>query len=96
MPLVPVDTPKTLVTYEILIGDAETDITSDFGVLGISVESHTWLSCLCALGEYFYHVNLRTPQWIGYIFQRPESHRWHHIECRLRVQRRSYCEQCRQ
>lgn len=37
MPLVPVDTPKTLVTYEILIGDAETDVTSDFGVLGISV-----------------------------------------------------------
>ena len=34
---------------------------------------------LCtALGEFFYHTNVRTPQWIGYIFQRPEMHRIHH------------------
>lgn len=49
-----------------------------FMVLGISVESHTWLSIYCAIGEYIYHVNIKTPQWLGYIFQRPESHRLHH------------------
>ena len=30
------------------------------------------------LGEFFYHTNVKTPQWIGYIFQRPEMHRIHH------------------
>lgn len=26
------------------------------------------------------HVNIRTPQWMGYIFQRPESHSLHHAK----------------
>lgn len=26
----------------------------------------------------FQHTNIKTPQWIGYIFQRPESHSLHH------------------
>lgn len=30
------------------------------------------------LGEFFYHTNVRTPQWIGYVFQHPEIHRIHH------------------
>ena len=35
-----------------------------------------------ALGEFFYHTNVRTPRWIGYIFQRPEMHRIHHQHAR--------------
>jgi sterol desaturase/sphingolipid hydroxylase (fatty acid hydroxylase superfamily) len=31
-----------------------------------------------AVGEFFYHTNVKTPQWVGYIFQRPEMHRIHH------------------
>jgi sterol desaturase/sphingolipid hydroxylase (fatty acid hydroxylase superfamily) len=31
-----------------------------------------------ALGEFFYHTNIRTPRWVGFIFQRPEMHRIHH------------------
>lgn len=31
-----------------------------------------------AAGEMFYHWNIKTPRWFGYIFQRPESHRVHH------------------
>ena len=27
---------------------------------------------------FFQHVNIRTPQWLGYIVQRPESHSLHH------------------
>ena len=44
----------------------------------------TWLeagaiyTACTALGEFFYHTNVRTPRWIGYIFQRPEMHRIHH------------------
>jgi sterol desaturase/sphingolipid hydroxylase (fatty acid hydroxylase superfamily) len=26
----------------------------------------------------FQHVNIKTPQWLGYIVQRPESHSVHH------------------
>jgi sterol desaturase/sphingolipid hydroxylase (fatty acid hydroxylase superfamily) len=26
----------------------------------------------------FQHTNIRTPQWLGYIVQRPESHSVHH------------------
>jgi sterol desaturase/sphingolipid hydroxylase (fatty acid hydroxylase superfamily) len=28
--------------------------------------------------ELVYHWNVRTPRWLGYVFQRPESHRVHH------------------
>lgn len=28
----------------------------------------------------FQHVNIKTPRWIGYIFQRPESHSLHHAK----------------
>ena len=34
---------------------------------------------LCTvLGEFFYHTNVKTPKWVGYIFQKPEMHRIHH------------------
>jgi sterol desaturase/sphingolipid hydroxylase (fatty acid hydroxylase superfamily) len=32
------------------------------------------------LAELFYHWNVRTPYWLGYVFQRPESHCVHHQE----------------
>ena len=31
-----------------------------------------------AVAEFFYHWNVRTPRWLGPVFQRPESHRVHH------------------
>jgi sterol desaturase/sphingolipid hydroxylase (fatty acid hydroxylase superfamily) len=37
----------------------------------------TWLSI-------FQHMNLRTPRWLGYFVQRPESHSWHHARGRHR------------
>jgi sterol desaturase/sphingolipid hydroxylase (fatty acid hydroxylase superfamily) len=33
---------------------------------------------LSAAAEFFYHWNIRTPSWLGFIVQRPESHRVHH------------------
>lgn len=50
-----------------------------YPLLGLSKDSSVWLSAFAAFGEYVYHMNIRTPQWIGYIFQRPESHRIHHL-----------------
>lgn len=50
-----------------------------YPILGLTKESSLWLTICAAFGEYFYHMNIRTPQWIGYFFQRPESHRIHHL-----------------
>jgi sterol desaturase/sphingolipid hydroxylase (fatty acid hydroxylase superfamily) len=49
-----------------------------FGLLGASVEAAGWYSFFAALGEFFYHSNIRTPRWWGYFFQRPEQHSIHH------------------
>lgn len=46
--------------------------------LGLSAEAGAIYTLFTALGEFFYHTNIKTPQWIGYIFQRPEMHRIHH------------------
>lgn len=50
-----------------------------YPILGLSPASSIWLSIFSAYGEYFYHMNIKTPRWIGYFFQRPESHRIHHL-----------------
>lgn len=50
-----------------------------YPILGLSSSSSIWLSIFSAYGEYFYHMNIKTPHWIGYFFQRPESHRVHHV-----------------
>ena len=49
-----------------------------YGILGVSPESSIWVSVFHAVGEYIYHMNLKTPQFLGYFIQRPESHRLHH------------------
>ena len=49
-----------------------------FTFLGLNVEAGGIYTLCTALGEFFYHTNVRTPQWVGYIFQRPEMHRIHH------------------
>lgn len=49
-----------------------------YSILGLSMEAGAVYTLFTALGEFFYHTNVRTPRWIGYIFQRPEMHRIHH------------------
>lgn len=46
--------------------------------LGLNMEDGAIYTLCTALGEFFYHTNVKTPQWVGYIFQRPEMHRIHH------------------
>jgi hypothetical protein len=50
-----------------------------YPILGLSKQSSMWLSACAAFAEYFYHMNIKTPPWIGYFLQRPESHRIHHL-----------------
>ncbi|MCP5018223.1 MAG: sterol desaturase family protein [Ketobacter sp.] len=49
-----------------------------YSVLGLSVEAGLVYTACTALGEFFYHTNIKTPHWIGFVFQRPEMHRIHH------------------
>jgi sterol desaturase/sphingolipid hydroxylase (fatty acid hydroxylase superfamily) len=49
-----------------------------YTLLGLTPEAGGIYTLCTALGEFFYHTNVKTPQWIGYIFQRPEMHRIHH------------------
>lgn len=49
-----------------------------FPLLGASLEAAPWYSFFAALGEFYYHANLKTPRWTGYFIQRPEQHSIHH------------------
>lgn len=49
-----------------------------YALLGLSPEAGAIYTLCTALGEFFYHTNVRTPQWVGWFFQRPEMHRIHH------------------
>ena len=49
-----------------------------YTVLGLTIEAGIIYNACTAIGEFFYHTNIKTPRWIGYIFQRPEMHRIHH------------------
>lgn len=45
---------------------------------GLSPEGATLAMVITGLAELFYHWNIRTPYWLGFIIQRPESHCIHH------------------
>jgi sterol desaturase/sphingolipid hydroxylase (fatty acid hydroxylase superfamily) len=49
-----------------------------FPLLGADLEGSAWYSLFAALGEFYYHANLRTLRWTGYFLQRPEHHSIHH------------------
>jgi len=49
-------------------------------VVGLSPKAASLAVLLTGLAELVYHWNVRTPHWLGYIFQRPESHCIHHQE----------------
>lgn len=49
-----------------------------FTFLGATLEAAVWFNFIAAMGEFFYHSNLKTPHWVGYVMQRPEHHSIHH------------------
>ena len=49
-----------------------------YGMVGLGPLAATWAVLLTGLAELFYHWNVETPHWIGYVVQRPESHCVHH------------------
>lgn len=49
-----------------------------FPLAGCTPEAGAAVTLITAVAEFFYHWNIRTPHWLGWIIQRPESHRIHH------------------
>ncbi len=49
-----------------------------YTLLGCNIRAAAYYTVLTAVAEYFYHWNIKTPRWFGYVVQRPESHRVHH------------------
>lgn len=64
--------PAEIICNSILIGSV------NFLLLGLNIESAAYCIIFSSIGEYVYHMNIKTPYWMGYIFQRPEMHRIHH------------------
>ena len=49
-----------------------------FPLLGVTVEAAIVATLFLTFNAMFQHANLRTPTWLGYVIQRPESHNIHH------------------
>ncbi|MGD8395853.1 MAG: sterol desaturase family protein, partial [Candidatus Eiseniibacteriota bacterium] len=49
-----------------------------FPLLGLTAEAGVIATAFLAFNAAFQHANIRTPRWLGYIVQRPESHGVHH------------------
>jgi sterol desaturase/sphingolipid hydroxylase (fatty acid hydroxylase superfamily) len=47
-------------------------------VVGLGPQAVTYFLYATTFLAAFQHLNVRTPQWLGYIVQRPESHSVHH------------------
>ena len=49
-------------------------------IMGLNFEAVAWTILYSSIGEYIYHMNIKTAHWMGYFFQRPEMHKIHHQE----------------
>lgn len=47
-------------------------------LVGVDAPTAAVVTAITGVAELIYHWNIRTPHWLGYWFQRPESHRRHH------------------
>ncbi len=47
-------------------------------LIGISPQAITLVILITNFFAIFQHANIKTPRWIGYLMQRPESHNVHH------------------
>jgi hypothetical protein len=49
-----------------------------FPLLGLTVEAGVLGALFLTFNAMFQHANIKTPYWLGFIIQRPESHHVHH------------------
>jgi len=57
--------------------------------IGLSPQSITIILLTTNFLAIFQHANIKTPQWLGYIIQRPESHTYHHA---ARIHKHNYSD----
>lgn len=48
------------------------------GIFGVSADAGLVIAIATTVPAMFQHTNIRTPTWLGFIIQRPESHSIHH------------------
>ncbi len=58
--------------------DTVLNLFLSFVLLGVSVEAFLAHTACVACSQFFVHMNVATPRWIGLFIQRPEMHRIHH------------------
>ncbi len=49
-------------------------------IAGLPPQAITVMLLVTTFFSIFQHANIKTPQWLGYIIQRPESHTFHHAK----------------
>lgn len=49
-------------------------------IVGVSPQTTTYFLFITMFLVIFQHTNIKTPQWLGYLVQRPESHSVHHAK----------------
>jgi sterol desaturase/sphingolipid hydroxylase (fatty acid hydroxylase superfamily) len=47
-------------------------------VVGVTPEAAVLVLYVTTFLSVFQHANVRTPRWLGFVVQRPESHSYHH------------------
>ena len=62
--------------FELILQIATT--TAVVVLLGVSPDAAALTGYLVVFAGMFHHLNVRTPQWLGLIIQRPEAHAVHH------------------
>lgn len=58
--------------------DTLLNLALGFMLLGVSKEAFFLHATCIACSQFFVHMNVATPRWIGLFVQRPEMHRIHH------------------
>lgn len=62
---------------EILVNGALSSFVL-YALVGLDPKAGAIAVSATGVAELFYHWNVRTPHWVGYLIQRPESHCVHH------------------
>jgi len=63
--------------FELIVNGALSSLLL-YAVVGLGPAAAALTVTLTGLAELFYHWNVKTPYWLGFFFQRPESHCVHH------------------
>ncbi len=61
-----------------IVGNGLLSSAIAYFLVGLNAETTTYAVLMTGLAELFYHWNVPTPWWLGFVIQRPESHCVHH------------------